>query len=364
MINNIAVKNFKSLKDVSVPLGRLNILGGLNGMGKSSLLHVLLLLKQSNLKTNDRLSLKGNLVGLGKGLDVLYQFANDEKISFEFSFDENSQKAVFEFDWNADDTALKLTKKEGNCSSAFLSCLENLQYISADRIGPSDMYEMDLGLVKEGNLGSRGQFAAHYIAENGNRMKIGKERMHKNEMSGFLINQVNTWLSEISPGVRITPTEVAGADKILVSYEFELKNGKTQPFKPVNVGYGISYALSIIVALLIAEKDQVVIIENPEAHIHPHGQAELGKLVSLAASSGAQIIVETHSDHIINGVRVAVKEGLIANNTVFFPWFEKVTTENEQFTKITAIKIDKNGELSRYPKDFLEEWNNQLLKLV
>lgn len=363
MINNITVKNFKSLKDVAVPLGALNILGGLNGMGKSSLIHVLLLLRQSNLKTNNRLLLKGDFVTLGKGLDVLYQFANDEKIVFAFNRVDNSNNATFEFAWNADDTALTVENKSGACDHV-LSLLENLQYISADRIGPSDMYEMDLDLVKEGNLGTKGQFAAHYISEYGLRKKVDLVRIHKNEPNEFLIKQVNAWLSEISPGVRITATEVKGADKMLVSYEFVLKNGTTQPFKPANVGYGISYALSIIVALLIAEKDQVVIIENPEAHIHPHGQAELGKLISLAAASGAQIVVETHSDHIINGVRVAVKVGLIAHETVCFPWFEKVTTENEQFTKITPIKIDKNGELSRYPKDFLEEWNNQLLKLV
>ncbi|HMA65625.1 MAG: AAA family ATPase [Fibrobacterota bacterium] len=360
MINNIAVKNFKSLKDVSVPLGALNILGGLNGMGKSSLIHTLLLLKQSNLKLNNQLLLKGDLISLGKGLDVLYQFAQDEKISFEFTKSDTSEHAIFEFAWHPDDTALKLE----NGTKEFIPLLDTIQYISADRIGPSDMYDMDQAMVKEGNLGPKGQFAAHYISEFGIKQKVSKERLHPNETSDALINQVNAWLSELSPGVRITATEVSGADKMLVSYEFELQNGKTRPFKPTNVGYGISYALSIIVALLIAKKDQIVIIENPEAHIHPHGQAELGKLFSFAASSGVQLIVETHSDHIINGVRVAVKTGLVDYRMVYFPWFEKVTTEDEQYTKITTVKIDKNGELSYYPKNFLEEWSNQLLKLV
>jgi len=60
----------------------------------------------------------------------------------------------------------------------------------------------------------------------------------------------------------------------------------------------------------------VAVIENPEAHIHPQGQAELGKLMALAASSGAQIIVETHSDHVINAIRVAVKEGIIPSTDI------------------------------------------------
>ncbi len=151
---------------------------------------------------------------------------------------------------------------------------------------------------------------------------------------------------------------------MLLNYEFELQKGRTQAFKPINVGFGISYALAIIVTLLIAQKDQIVIMENPEAHIHPRGQAELGRLLTLVAASGSQLIVETHSDHVINGIRSAVKDKCVPCGDVQFPWFYKITTGNEQYTDVINIQVDKNGELSEYPKDFMEEWNNQLLRLV
>ncbi len=86
--------------------------------------------------------------------------------------------------------------------------------------------------------------------------------------------------------------------------------------------------------------------------------------MALSAASGAQLFVETHSDHIINSIRVAVNEGLIDKNDVNLSYFTKVTTKEEQYTEIAEIKVDKRGELSEYPKDFLDEWNNQLLKLV
>lgn len=108
----------------------------------------------------------------------------------------------------------------------------------------------------------------------------------------------------------------------------------------------------------------MIIIENPEAHIHPKGQAQMGKLIALAAAAGMQLFVETHSDHIVNGIRVAVKERLIPNNKVNISYFYRIAAEDEQFCDIEPISVDIHGELSDYPEDFMDEWNNQLLKLV
>ncbi|SMC65894.1 Predicted ATPase [Desulfocicer vacuolatum DSM 3385] len=362
MIDNIRVHNFKSLKNIDLPLKRLNIFAGLNGMGKSSLIQVLLLLRQSQLIRTEKLALTGALVNIGKGSDALYQFAEDEVLAFSLQWNEE-QLATYEFEWMPESNYLdriSSSKSETDISPY----IENLQYISADRLGPSIMYDMSQNSVKQGLLGALGEYTSHFLSVNGHRLKIEPRRLHPSIPSSFLVNQVNAWLGELSPGVKINVTEVPGADKMLLTYEFELQKGRTQPFKPTNVGFGITCALSIVVALLIAEKDQLIIIENPEAHIHPQGQAKLGKLMALAASSGAQIIVETHSDHVINGIRVAVKEGIIPPSETQCPWFHKVTTETEQYTDIINILIDKNGELSEYPEGFLEEWNNQLLRLI
>ena len=171
-------------------------------------------------------------------------------------------------------------------------------------------------------------------------------------------------MKEISPGVSLNTKYVPEVNKVILDYQFDLINDKTNSFLPKNVGFGISYVLPVVLSLLTAKKGKIIIIENPESHIHPRGQAELGKLIAIASSIGAQLFVETHSDHIINGIRVAIKEKVIENDKVNIMYFEKTTTEKEQFTKITPIKVDKNGELDDYPKDFLDEWSNQLLKLL
>ena len=183
--------------------------------------------------------------------------------------------------------------------------------------------------------------------------------------SNILLHQVDAWLSEISPGTKLNTTNIPGTDLVLLDFQFETIRDYTNRFRPVNVGFGLSYVLPVIVALLTAEKDKLIIIENPEAHLHPRGQAEMGKLIALAAEAGAQLIIETHSDHLLNGIRVAVKEKIMSEQNVALFYFNRMNTEGgEQYSQVTSIKIDRNGEFSEYPKDFMDEWSNQLYKLI
>ena len=115
--------------------------------------------------------------------------------------------------------------------------------------------------------------------------------------------------------------------------------------------------------MLTAENGKIIIIENPESHIHPRGQAELGRLIGLASKTGAQIFVETHSDHILNGIRVAVKEKQISKDLVNILYFDKTINE-ESYTNIHKLRVDSNGILSDEPEGMLDEWGNQLLKLL
>ena len=127
---------------------------------------------------------------------------------------------------------------------------------------------------------------------------------------------------------------------------------------------------SLLIMVLTAQPGDCIVLENPEAHIHPRGQAEFGKLMSLAASAGIQIIVETHSDHIVNGVRVAIKNGIIDRHFAVIQFFNRVNHQHpeqgifEQYSVVRKIEIDSRGELSEYPDDFLDEWDRQLRHLI
>jgi predicted ATPase len=367
MINHITIENFKSLKKIDTELSHLNLLMGLNGMGKSSFIQVLLLLMQSDKLEESVIDLNGILTQIGQGRDALYQFAEERKIVFGLTFDE---QASFLWKFPSQTDKEKLTAETGYGKEEmffFRKETKLFQYISAERIGPRDIYEASSIVVADKRqLGLLCEFAAYYINVFGLEYVVPEKLRHRGAFSNSnkLIHQLNAWMQEISPGVSINTKYVPEANKVILDYQFELTTQKTKSFRPKNVGFGISYVLPIVLALLTAEEGKIITIENPESHIHPKGQVELGKLMALAANLGAQLFIETHSDHILNGIRVAVKEKVIDKSKVNVIYFDKETTDEEQYSKITPIKMDKNGELSEYPKDFLDEWNNQLLKLV
>lgn len=364
MIKQIEIKNFKSIKKVDVSVLNLNLLMGLNGMGKSSFLQALLLFKQSHIESG-RFFLNDKFVKIGKSNDAFYQFAEEDYIEFKFKF-QNNEKREWKIDYIPGndflDSSIRIEPEFLNSESFFTG---KFQYINAERVGPREIYSTSSSdTIISKQLGNFGQFAVHFLSLYGHEKITEQLLQHPKAKSSSLIHNVDAWLGEISPGVKLNTREIPGTDQILLDVQFELSFGISNSFKPTNVGFGISYVLPVVLALLKSEPEKVIIIENPESHIHPRGQAELGKLISLAASIGAQLFVETHSDHILNGIRVAVKDNLVDKSKVNVMYFEKTTTDKEQFTKITQIRVDKNGTMSDYPKDFLDEWSNQISKLI
>jgi predicted ATPase len=365
MIKNISIKNFKSLKNVFIETKSLNLLMGLNGMGKSSFIQVLLLLMQSDKLDERIIDLNGSLVEIGQGRDALYQFADEDFIEFKFLFPEND-----EFKWKLkyqkDKDQLKAESGyRRELMSYFREQTTNFQFISAERLSPQNIYDASSVMVSDKKqIGMQGEFSAYYLNIYGSEYIVPEKLRHEKAISNKLLEQLNSWIGEISPGISINTKYVPEINKVILDYQFGLINGKTNSFKPKNVGFGISYVLPVVLSLLTSESGKIIVIENPESHIHPRGQAEMGKLMALAASNGAQLFIETHSEHILNGIRVAVKDKLIDKNEANICYFEKTTTEDEQYSSVTQIRIDEQGELSEYPKDFLDEWNNQLLKLI
>ncbi|NVK64982.1 MAG: DUF3696 domain-containing protein [Flavobacteriales bacterium] len=383
MIQSIEIKNFKSIKKKYFPLKNLNILLGLNGMGKSSFIQNLLAFRQSRDLLTGRFDLNGDYVNIGSTKDALYQYASKDPFSVNLKFSSLHLNMQFNYHPEADyfttDEIEDTFKDEKEVSTQFSNeglFNRNFQYLNANRTGPKSINDKNYTQVIElRNLGNDGRYTVHYIESFGNDTIEFKNLIHpkstvKDEITGkdfvndTLINQVNLWMGEISPNVNIKTTSIS-SDNVLLEYVFKQPNfGNTNRFKPENVGFGISYGLPVVVALLKAKPGDLLIIENPESHIHPRGQAELGRMIALAAMNNVQIIVETHSDHLLNGIRVAVKEKEIDKDKVKLFYFEKVIETSEQYAKITDIEVDENGELSEYPKNMLDEWSNQLFKLM
>lgn len=376
MIQSIEIKNFKSIKEKSFKLTNLNVLLGLNGQGKSSFIQSLLLLRQSDKLHQGILRLNGDFVNIGISRDALYQY-NKSNMAFNIVFTETSHQLVFDYEQGSDIFSVQdkveymaiINEHEGLFNNCF-------QYLNANRIEPSSTHKRSYSSAYLArNLGTKGEYTVDFLQINGDESIAFENCLHtdtltittakgEKEIVSNLIHQVNLWLGAISPGVNVK-TEHITSDSAELAFGFNQQTfGETNAFRPDNVGFGISYALHVVTALLAARKGSLVIIENPESHIHPRGQAELGKLISLVAQNDVQIIIETHSDHILNGMRVAVKEEDLAKEKIKLFYFKKIVEEQEQYSEITDIELDKNGTLSDYPKNLLSEWTTQLGKLI
>ncbi len=386
MITSIELSNFKSIKKKNFRLRNLNLLLGLNGMGKSSFIQSLLLMRQSDRLIHGELNLNGPLVNIGTSKDALYQYSkNGDDLSICLQF-KDTEVAQMAFNYEIEANILRQKTPTGWAPTPTFDFLvnhrleglfsDNFQYLNANRIPPQSNHPKNhASVVRLKNTGIFGEYTVHFIETyHGNdvdfdnivheKSTVKDEVLGKEIINKTLINQINLWMGEISPEVNIRTTSIS-SEEVLLEYVFKQPNfGNTNRFKPENVGFGISYALHVVTALLAARKGELIIIENPESHIHPRGQAELGKLIAKVAQNDVQIIVETHSDHIINGIRVAIKENIeLAKKSVLF-YFDKRVTESEQYSVVTDIEIDANGELSDYPKNMMDEWSNQLLKLL
>ncbi|MDE2816578.1 MAG: DUF3696 domain-containing protein [Chloroflexota bacterium] len=115
-----------------------------------------------------------------------------------------------------------------------------------------------------------------------------------------------------------------------------------------------------VILALLAQPNTLCMIENPEAHLHPRGQTKLAELAALAASVGVQVFVETHSDHFIDGVRIAVRDGIITPEDTAFHYFER----DGSHTVVSSPQVDQDGRLSRWPAGFFDQHEENLARLI
>lgn len=376
MIKSIALENFKCYQEkVTFPMARINILYGMNGRGKSTILQSLLLLNQtlSEKNTISRLLLKGKTLNVGSFSDIVNRYTKaecfgieiadeGERVSTAYGKDENPTMAtltsLFVNNTNYfDEHSTSSGTEDGNdvenvkktlgvidkSTIRLLNTLERMVYVSADRMGPKEYVERKP--IDNNDIGVHGENSYQVIESQGFdfAMKVQSEL-------NFILGGAS---------VRFSSSE----DKSIIQLYLDSVNG-TEGYKPINVGFGYSYVIPVVLSVLLAAKGSAVILENPEAHLHPAAQSRIVSFIlKYAIEKDLQIFVETHSDHVVNGIRIAVKEGQIDHNDVSILHFER--NENKKSAPgFEQIKMDKHGNLSSIPEDFMDEWTKQLLQLA
>lgn len=377
MLDEIVIKNFKSHQDTSIQLNNLTILTGMNCSGKTSVIQALLLLRQSYLKGRlmDGLDLNKPLCNIGVGNDALYRHASFGEISFEI----RHSGELFSFTFDAGFSALSdsfLSKKlySNNIENGKLAEIplfnNEFQYVSASRWGgrsifPKETYSAETQRQISLDNG-QGELVAQYLYKFGSQDVYDYSKGDETDLS--LLNQTIYWEQKISPNVKIDVELGKDNNSFSVLYAYNGVNGQkpVNDLRAENIGYGISYTLPVVVALLSARPGALVIIENPEAHLHPAGQSELAKLITAVAEHGVQVIVETHSDHIVTGVQLACKDNTLNSengiNKENVSIYHSYNSEG-QASKMEKVEIKDNGKLEYQPKGFFDQAELDMLKL-
>jgi predicted ATPase len=385
-IEQVTIKNFKCLKDISITLKNITLITGVNSSGKSSFIQTLLLVKQNinniidivafdslpkedlnnifiekmnkMIREKSSIILDGHYLDLVEAKEILYQESFDELINIKLNGDDDKYLSLI-FDT---DSSFNLEHNINMEYKSVINIFDDFYYIRTDRATPSITYPLSDEHIRKGSIGLNGEYTTHYLNENRHKPLHISALKHPNSVTEQLLENVSKWLGEISNGIDISVAVHEQLQLASLSYQYEYDGQTTSNYTPLNVGFGVTYVLPIIVAILKSKPDDLLIIENLESHLHPAGQSKIAELCAIASSKGVQIIIETHSDHFLNGIRVATKKQILKPEESQIYYFEK--KENELETIDHDLKIDKEGRIDNWPKGFFDEWDNKLDELL
>lgn len=378
MINKVTLEGFKCFgKRTLFPLSQVSILTGLNGRGKSTLIQAILSTTQSLTQSGlSSIEWNGALVSLGEFDDVLTRGFDRGEIGFGFETDDNVDKTL----------SFSLRKDNTKSQSALFS---SLLVDGVDRVTEMGLMTADneclmdadgkMLIVKE--LGSTSDIVSWHNFRNAsyvsadrqgpvNRVKyvVQDDKLHLDVHGSNLLNILEAMTDQQRESVRKAMSEILRGGSLSVVKENEdvvLSLDSTDSgalFKPTNVGYGYGYILSTLVALELAEEKSLFVIENPEAHLHPGAQAALAEhLLQVTNAKSLQLIIETHSDHIINTCLVEVKKKRISPEAISLLFFGK---EADDVCDVRRLDITDQGRVKDAPVDFFDQIDKSLEVLV
>lgn len=343
---NLCISGFKRFgKTETFSLNNLTLLTGANSAGKSSVIQSLLLAKLVAENSAEEclldLGCPKYALDLGSYDDILNHASADGVITVSL------EGFVVRIPADQEDQGSSVRCiKEGAGDSLFS---QGFCYLCAERLGPRYLYRR--GSSSAGGCGCHGESAGDFIVRHlmdstEKERSIGYAEGNKWQV------QFDQWVDYIFPGVSVGVCS-AGPDFYQV---------KVHGDAATNVGFGITYALPIIASALAAKKEGWLLVENPEAHLHPKAQSNMGYFLGRMAAAGVRVVVETHSEHVVNGIRRAVVESA---NTLkpedVTIYFFKPTKEASAAVPIT---IDGRGNLSDFPKDFFDQSRQDLMEII
>ena len=399
MITELSTQNFKSWKDTGkLKIAPLTGFFGANSSGKTSLLQTLLMLKQTVERPSDWDGVidfgdDNSLVNLGSFDDLIHGHRRDPwlqisvswKFSKKLSIADMDEVDVLSFDLN-------ISNVENSVAGMGFSYTVNEQNFHVSWAGPGTPYSVytpsrhgdyiespfrcygvhDAPLrIRElfsefqtrfenlfrsiRYLGPLREYPRQRYAWQGKHTPgVGQygEDMVTALFSGriqlrSLDEQIPKWLQRLDliDSYRLNP--IAGTER---DYEFLVKKYKGGPeVRLTDVGFGVSQVLPVLVLCYYVPEGSILILEQPEAHLHPKVQSELADLlVEVVKERQLQIILESHSEHLlIRLMRRIAEEQISADDTAFY-----FCEMNEGVSEIERLNVDDYGNITNWPQNF------------
>jgi len=362
MESTLTIKDFKAFENQPIKFRQLTVFAGSNSVGKSTIIQTLLLSrcafeesrKLGNALIGKSIPLNGPfLLELGSTTEVVRRGKKVSDSNFSFSLESEMKKKIYlEFEGDiSSQTNYELKVNRADFLDLNVPLLhQNFYYLCAERIGPRLKYEYEVQPFP--HSGYRGENTFQILS--GQNLPVNQGRIFRKEEPLLLFDQVRKWLNYVIPGTNFDNAFSHGKSKVL--------EGTFSESLPPNVGFGISYVLPVILNGLIASKESLFIVENPEAHLHPSGQSRIGRFLAQIAASGVHVIIETHSEHILNGIRIAVLEGnKIGPDQAIINF---ISASDSRTPIVSEIKIDESAEFNDYPPGFIDQEQRDIAEMV
>ena len=379
MLARIDLRHFKCFEILKLPLRPLTLLSGANASGKSSVMQALVLLHQTmrEHEWSSRLMLNGAAVRLGTVADVIDQVHGRRDLGIAL-LDGDAARFEWEFEGERDEMSMAVRRARGEpgdgtgwdvdqtmplhyllpTSSSGCSLtgrLRGLTYLTAERLGPREHYIFDDPQLTP-VVGPRGEYTASVLHSGGDARVL--EGLAIRDVAPTRSRQVEARMARFFPGCVLAIERVPRTNAVTLGIRV---SSDTDFHRPVHAGFGLTQVLPIVVAALSAGNDDVLLIENPEVHLHPAGQAAMGEFLAEVASAGVQVVIETHSDHVLNGIRRAVKNCTLPSDEVALHFFRPRRDDRpDGRPQVQSPILDADGNIDSWPDRFFDQFDRDM----
>lgn len=360
MLEKLKIFNYKCFADAEIDFAPLTIVTGTNSSGKSSVLQSILLSAYyiapiDEFETRHRISELSNVLrrySVTNFREVVNRYSTEKIIKFNLLF---SGKESAEVEITDDHKGRSNFK---NKKSSNLTYEKNLFYLSANRTGQDEIATINSSL----KIGHNGDCAIGTFDSEKDNPIHSDLIFDSKSITTTLKHNLAFWLSRITDYSISFQTERISTTLVRPLFIVEDLGDKS----PNLVGAGNSYLVTLLIMCLLANPGDMLLIENPEIHLHPSAQSKTGEFLAFIASKGVQLIVETHSEHLINRIRYEVydsQSSLVAKQVIIH--YKPKANENfiSIFLNESGQFVNLENNRVNFPHGYFDATLDKLLEI-